>query len=155
MRAVVRFLRRPAARATWRYEAGVVLALEVLFVAAGVAAGPRGPAALPAIVVGGLSVVAAEAARVERSVEQRRQEADEVAGVARARLHCDAEVARARWQRDLVAWTWPVLPALVSAAFAGSLRVAAAVGVAVTVLRCLRDRVAYPAWRAWWRTRRG
>jgi hypothetical protein len=49
-----------------------------------------------------------------------------------------------------VAWTWPALAALLPALVAGAVLWPAVVAVAATLGRLGRDRVAYPAWRAWW-----
>jgi hypothetical protein len=151
---VVRFLRRSGARPTWQYEALAVLAVELVCVLAVMAVTPVGPARLTAIVAGGLSLLAAEAARVRLSVETRRREEAERRGLVAPELHCDADVRRAQWILDVISWIWPAAPTVIAAAAAGSFALPSTVATATVFVRLLRDRVAYPAWRRWWLRRR-
>ena len=144
------FLRRPTAAATWRYERRAFLAVEVLCLAAVVLVAPAGAARTAALLVAPLALWQAELSREAASAERRRAEEDARRGVERSALHCDVLVRRNDASRAVVAWLWPALGTALPAAVAGAIVRPALVALAVTLVRMFRDRVAYPAWRAWW-----
>lgn len=148
--AVVGFLRRPGSLKTWRYERCVHLAVEVLCLAAGVLVLPAGPARWCAVILAPLALWQAELTRAAASVETRRVEEDARLGVERAVLNCDPVVRRQNEARQIVGWAWPALASVLPALVVGAVLWPALAGLGVTVVRMVRDRVAYPAWRRWW-----
>jgi len=151
---VWRFLRRKEAEETWWYERIPYMAIELFCLVAGVIVTPAGKARWAALALMLPALVHAELTREERSGERKRDETDRRAGIQRSTLACDKRIKSRRWVRDVLAWVWPVTTAIVASIVAGTFVLPIVVGLSSTIVRLVRDRVVYPAWRNWWEVRR-
>lgn len=87
------WLQRPGARPTWVYERNVFLLVELVCVAATIAAAPHHGARVALLLSVPFTMYAAELARAARSGDVRRREQEEALGNAPTRLACAVVLA--------------------------------------------------------------
>jgi hypothetical protein len=146
MNSIHRFLDRSSVP-TWRYERAVRVLFELILLvacAAPVVSGWRSALAQGLVIA--LRLHQAETGREKASIIGRAKEAGlttepDVCREKRARL----SVLSAR--EALIAWTWPALVVIVSAAETKSIGLVATLGLVATMARVWFDKRAMPAWR--------
>lgn len=155
MNPIIRFLARPTALPTWRYERRVILLVEVLCQVAGILAAPTRLAALVMLVGAPFAVWQVELARAARSADARKREQAAAQGVPEVELSCARQIEEAAKARQLATVVAPVVTLATSIAAAGgqSLTLALAVGFLVSAVRVAMVEL-YGPWRRWYRARR-
>ena len=154
MSAVIRFLQRPIALPTWRYERRVILAVEVLCQLAGILAAPTRLAALVMLVGAPFAVWQVELARAARSADARKREQATALRVPDVELTCARQIEDAAKARQLATIAAPVVTLATSIAAAGGqgLKLALVVGFVVSAVRVAMVEL-YGPWRAWYRSK--
>jgi hypothetical protein len=149
---ILRFLQRPGALPTWRYERRVILAFEVLCQVAGILAAPTRLAALVMLVGAPFAVWQVELARASRSAEARKREQAAARGVPEVELTCARDIEAAARARQLATIAAPVVTLATSIATAGGkgLTLALVVGFVVSAVRVVIVEL-YGPWRRWYR----
>ncbi len=125
---------------TWVYEQSVLLALLAPSIAVGIAADPTAIGVARAAVLAGAALYSQKS----RSAADRRREQDELRGLARSVLRCDAADARNAALAQALA---------ICALVLGGLRASSRWGYLAAALPLLYT-LAYPTWRVWYRARR-
>jgi hypothetical protein len=150
---VVRFLQRPTALDTWRYERRVILPIEVLCLVAGILAAPTRAASMLLLVTAPLALWATELARADRSAAARKAELATAMGIPRVELACSKDIEQVAKNKQLVTATAPVVSLAMAVAGAGwaGLTLAAIVGFCASLVRwaTIED---YGKWRTWYRS---
>lgn len=154
MNPIIRFLQRPGARPTWRYERRAILAIEVFCQIAGILAAPSRLAALVMFVGAPFAVWQVELARAARSADARKREQAAAEGVPEVDLSCARDIEQAAKARQLATIAAPVVTLATSIAAAGGhgLRLALVVGFIVSAVRVAVVEL-YGPWRRWYRSK--
>lgn len=149
---LLRFLQRPTALPTWRYERRIILAVEVLCQVAGILAAPTRLAALVMLVGAPFAIWQVELARAARSADARKREQAAALRVPDVELTCARQIEEAAKARQFATIAAPVVTLATSIAAAGGqgLKLALVVGFMVSAVRVATVEF-YGPWRAWYR----
>lgn len=153
MTAIVRFIQRPGALPTWRYERRLILVIEALCLLAGILAAP--PRATLVLLVGApFALWQVELARAARSADARKRETSEALGLPSVDLTCQRDIERAAESRQLATIAAPAVALAASVADSGGhgLTVALVVGFVTSVVRVAMVEL-YGPWRRWYRSK--